>query len=151
MHLRPVDQRFVRPAQHLLQVSFGLLEFMLLQRAEPRLVALHRLCVSWILGHLFLGGYFQCHQTAFSSKFSSKLKSKSLPLRVPLSLSTPVRPCVLCGSRSFPRGAQSHAEIEIKMKAQLMLAALSRSTSFHSPLMIPARICRAVLPCLCIV
>src|ERR1700694_265344 len=76
MHLRPVDQRLVRPAQHLLQVSFGLLEFMLLQRAEPRLVALHRLCVSWILGHLFLGGYFQCHQTAFSSKFGSKSSSQ---------------------------------------------------------------------------
>ena len=35
MHLGPVDQRLVRPDQHLLQVSFGLLEFMLLQRAKP--------------------------------------------------------------------------------------------------------------------
>ncbi len=35
MHLRPVDQRLVRPGQHLLQVAFGLLELVLLQRAKP--------------------------------------------------------------------------------------------------------------------
>src|ERR1700686_4603115 len=148
MHLRPVDQRLVRPAQRFLEVAFGLLEFMLLQCAKPGLVALHRLCVSWIFGHLFLGGYLQCHQTAsssrFSSKFTSELKSKSLQLRVPLSLSPPVR---LYVSRSFPQGAPRQAEI----KTQLMPAAESRSTSFQSPLMIPARICRAVLPCLCMV
>src|SRR5713226_4520013 len=147
MHMGPVDQGLVRSAQHLLQVAFGLLELVLLQRAEPGLVVLHRLRVSRIFGHLLLGGYLQCHQTASSSKFSSELKSKSLKLRVPLSLSTPVHLCVLCGSRFFPQGAQRYTEI----KTQLMLAAVSRSTSFQSPLIIPARICRAVLPCLCMV
>src|ERR1017187_3283193 len=74
MHLGPVDQGLVRPAQCFLQVAFGFLELALLQSAKPGLVALHRLCVPWIFGYWFLGGYLQWHQTAFSSE----LKSKSL-------------------------------------------------------------------------
>src|SRR5258708_21655794 len=69
---------------------------------------------------LFLGIFFQGNQTAssskfsskFNSKFSSQLKPKRLQLRVPLSLCAPVRPCVLCGSRSFPREAQTRTEIK---------------------------------------
>src|SRR6266446_6357196 len=76
MYMGPVDQGLVRSAQYLLQVAFGLLELVLLQSAKPRLIALHRLCVSWILGYLFPGGYLQCHQTASSSKFSSKFSSE---------------------------------------------------------------------------
>ncbi len=74
VNLGPVDQRLVRSAQRFLQVAFGLLELMFLQRAQPQLVALHRLCVSWIFGYLFLRGYLECHQTALSSEFSSELR-----------------------------------------------------------------------------
>jgi hypothetical protein len=46
---------------------------MLLQGAQPGFIALHRLYVSWIFGHLFLGGYLQWHRTAFISELKSKL------------------------------------------------------------------------------
>src|ERR1039457_2367827 len=74
MDLRPVDQRLVRSAEYFLQVAFGLFELVLLQCAQARFVALHRLGVTWVLGHLLLGGYFQWHQTAFSSELKSKLR-----------------------------------------------------------------------------
>jgi hypothetical protein len=53
-------------------VAFGFLELALLQSAKPGLVVLHRLCVPWIFGYWFLGGYLQWHQTAFSSELKSK-------------------------------------------------------------------------------
>ena len=57
MDLGPVDQRLVRSAQRFLQVAFGLLKLPFLQRAQPQLIGLHRLCVPWIFGYLFLRGY----------------------------------------------------------------------------------------------
>ena len=122
VHLSPVHQGFIRPGQHLLQVAFGFVELMLLQGAQPRLIVLHCLCVSWIFRRLFLGGYLQCHQTAFSSE----LKSKNL----------------------LPPRRRVRREKPFRTFTQFRLAAVARSIVFQSPLMIPARICRAVLPCL---
>src|SRR5208282_4495583 len=81
VNLCPVDQRLVRTAQHLLQVAFRFFELVFLQGAQPGFIVLHCLCMSWIFGRLFLGGYLQWHRTAFSPEFSSELKSKLAPPR----------------------------------------------------------------------
>src|SRR5271166_2785791 len=71
MHLSAVDKGLIRSAQYFLQVALGLLKLVFLQCTKARLVALDRLCMPWIFRRLFLGSYFQWHQTASSSEFSS--------------------------------------------------------------------------------